>query len=146
MPDPDVSSRLREDWNARAREDAGYYVAFGRRGQDDAEFFATASDLVRGLERELERIPADQRSSLRGLEIGCGPGRVMRPMARHFAELHGVGVSDEMITLAREKLRHVSNTFPRTTDGATLSGYADESMDFVHSYPVLQHVPSPDAV
>src|SRR5258706_13564434 len=146
MPDPDVSSRLREDWNARAREDAGYYVAFGRRGQDDAEFFATASDLVRGLERELERIPADQRSGVRGLEIGCGPGRVMRPLARHFAELHGIDVADEMIALARENLRGVPNAFPRTTDGATLAGYADESMDFVYSYAVFQHIPSRDVV
>lgn len=146
MLDPDVSSRMREDWNARAREDAGYYVAFGRRDQDDAEFFATANDLVRGLERELERIPADQRSSLRGLEIGCGPGRVMRPLARHFSELHGVDVADEMIALARENLRGVPNAFPRTTDGATLAGYADESMDFVYSYAVFQHIPSRDVV
>src|SRR5260370_39552204 len=97
MGDPEVPSRMREDWNARAREDAGYYVAFGRRSQTDAEFFETASDLVRSLERELQRLPSEQRRGLRGLEIGCGPGRVMRPMARHFAELHGVDVSDEMI-------------------------------------------------
>jgi SAM-dependent methyltransferase len=102
--------------------------------------------LVRSLERELQRLPREERRGLRGLEIGCGPGRVMRPMARHFAELHGVDVSDEMITLAREKLRHVSNTFPRTTDGATLSGYADESMDFVYSYAVFQHIPSREVV
>src|SRR5258708_10131803 len=134
MADPEVSSRMREDWNARAREDAGYYVAFGRRGQSDAEFFETASDLVRSLERELERLPREERRGLRGLEIGCGPARVMRPMARHFAELHGVDVSEEMITLAREKLRPVSNNFPRTTDGATLSGYPDGSMDVFYSY------------
>src|SRR5258706_5015471 len=131
MADPDVSQRMREDWNARAREDAGYYVAFGRRDQDDAEFFDTAKDLVRSLERELQRIPAERRSGMRALEIGCGPGRVMRPMAQHFAEIHGVDVADEMIALAREKLRGVPNAFPRTTDGATLAGYADEAMDFV---------------
>ena len=44
MSDAEVSSRMREDWNARAREDAGYYVAFGRRDSDDAEFFATATE------------------------------------------------------------------------------------------------------
>ena len=42
MSDSDVPDRMRadmrNDWNARAREDAGYYVAFGRREQSDADF------------------------------------------------------------------------------------------------------------
>ena len=45
----------------------------------------------------------------RALEIGCGPGRLMRPMSRHFVEIHGVDVSDEMIALAKEKLRDIPN-------------------------------------
>ena len=36
MADSEISARMREDWNSRAREDAGYYVAFGRRDQDEA--------------------------------------------------------------------------------------------------------------
>src|SRR5258708_15531090 len=105
MPDSDVSARMRADWNARAGEDAGYYVALGRRGQDDAGFFATATEVINGLEWELRRAPRLERARWRALEIGCGPGRLMRPMSRHFAEIHGVDVSDEMIALAREKLQ-----------------------------------------
>src|SRR5579862_4075834 len=100
MPDADVSARMRDDWNARAREDAGYFVAFGRRDSDDAEFFATATEVINGLEWELKRVPLTERTGpLKGwkaLEIGCGPGRLMRPMSRHFVEIHGVDVSDEM--------------------------------------------------
>src|SRR5215472_8679840 len=33
----DVLARMRTDWNRRAAEDAYYYVAFGRREQDDEE-------------------------------------------------------------------------------------------------------------
>ena len=40
-----VEQRMRDDWNARAREDASYYVAFGRRDQDPEEFFATAEEV-----------------------------------------------------------------------------------------------------
>ena len=76
----EVSSRMRNDWNARAREDAGYYVAFGRRDQDDAEFYATATEMVTSLESELRRVPLSERGSWRALEIGCGPGR---PDASH---------------------------------------------------------------
>ena len=55
---PTVSANgMREDWNARAREDAGYYVAFGRRDSDDAAFFATATEVINGLEAELRRVP-----------------------------------------------------------------------------------------
>jgi hypothetical protein len=50
------TSRMRSDWNRRAREDANYYVAFGRRGQSEEEFQATAGGVVRNLERELRHL------------------------------------------------------------------------------------------
>ena len=146
MADPDVSSRMRRDWNARAREDAGYYVAFGRRDQDDEGFFATAAEVIKGLEWELRRVPQAQRANWRALEIGCGPGRLMRPMSAHFAELHGVDVSDDMIALAKDKLREVSNAHPHSTDGASLSLFEDDFFDFVYSYAVFQHIPSREVV
>ncbi|MCU1337714.1 MAG: Methyltransferase type 11 [Bryobacterales bacterium] len=146
MGDSEVSGRMRDDWNARAREDAGYYVAFGRREQTDADFYATATEVINGLESELRRVPATQRSAWKALEIGCGPGRLMRPMSRHFAEIHGVDVSDEMIALARERLRDIPNAHPHATDGASLSEFADESFDFVYSYAVFQHVPSREVI
>src|SRR5215471_11060011 len=146
MTSADVTARMREDWNVRAREDAGYYVAFGRRDQDDAGFFATASEVVISLEAELKRIPPEQRGRGIALEIGCGPGRLMRPMSRHFSEIHGVDVSDEMIALARQKLSDVPNAFPLATSGASLDQFAPDSVDFVYSYAVFQHIPSRDIV
>jgi len=146
MADTDVSSRMRDDWNARAREDAGYYVAFGARDQDDAAFFATATETVNSLETELRRVPHKQRTHWVALEIGCGPGRLLRPMSRHFAEIHGVDVSDEMIALAQEKLRDIPNAHAQVCDGAHLSAFEDESIDFVYSYAVFQHIPSRDVV
>jgi SAM-dependent methyltransferase len=146
MGDSEVSARMREDWNSRAREDAGYYVAFGRRDQDDAGFFATATEVINSLEWEMRRAPQVERARWRALEIGCGPGRLMRPMARHFAEIHGVDVSDEMIARAREKLADIPNAHPHATDGASLSLFEDESFDFVYSYAVFQHIPTRDVV
>ena len=137
---------MRDDWNARAREDAGYYVAFGRRQQSDADFLATATDVVNTLESELRRVPEHQRSLWKALEIGCGPGRLMRPMSRHFAEIHGVDISDEMIALARERLRDTPNAYLHLTDGASLAEFPDETFDFVYSYAVFQHVPSHDVI
>src|SRR5580704_8837730 len=138
----EVSARMRDDWNARAREDAGYYVAFGRRDQDDAEFYATATEMVTSLESELRRVPLSERGSWRALEIGCGPGRLMRPMSRHFVEIDGVDVSDEMIGIARQRLSDLPNAHPHHNDGASLSMFPDEAFDFVYSYAVFQHIPS----
>ena len=142
MDDPKVLERMRADWNERAGEDAYYYVAFGRREQNDEEFFATAGDLVRGLELDLKRLPGRDAA----LEIGCGPGRLMRPLSRHFREIHGVDVSDEMIRLARERLRDTPNAHPHHGSGSDLGMFPDAKFDFVYSYAVFQHIPSKEVV
>jgi SAM-dependent methyltransferase len=142
MDDPKVLERMRADWNQRAGEDANYYVAFGRHNQDEEEFFATGADVVRNLERELKRGPGRDAA----LEIGCGPGRLLRPMSRHFREVHGVDVSDEMIRLARERLRGAPNVFAHHNSGSDLRRFPDGKFDFVYSYAVFQHIPSRDVV
>jgi SAM-dependent methyltransferase len=142
MEDPKVLERMREDWNERAGEDAYYYVAFGRREQDDEEFFGTAADIVKGLEFELKRFPGRDAA----LEIGCGPGRLMRPLSKHFGEIHGVDVSDQMIRLAQDRLRGTPNAHPHHSSGSDLSMFPEEKFDFVYSYAVFQHIPSRDVV
>ena len=122
MEDPNVLERMRSDWNDRAGEDANYYVAFGRREQDDEEFFSTGSDIVKSLELDLKRF----RGRDAALEIGCGPGRLMRPMSRNFSEIHGVDVSDEMIRLARERLRDTPTAHPHHSSGSDLAMFPDE--------------------
>jgi SAM-dependent methyltransferase len=146
MADP-VSERMRDDWNKRARLDAHFFVAFGGRNQTEEEFNATAADVLRSIEGQLKRLPAKaNRRAWRALEIGCGPGRLMRPLSRHFGEIHGVDVSDEMIRLGRERLSDIPHAHFHTTDGATLPQFADESFEFIYSYAVFQHIPAQDVV
>src|SRR4051812_33394888 len=138
---------MQRDWNERAREDAHFYVAFGRRDQDPEEFFATGAEVVKGLEWEMRRFgPGGNRRAWRALEIGCGPGRLMRPMSKHFGEIHGVDVSDEMIRRAHANLSDIRHAHPHHSSGADLAEYADESFEFVYSYAVFQHIPSRDVV
>lgn len=146
MADRDVLERMRDDWNRRAEEDAHYYVAFGARGQDEAAFQATAAEVLRALEPELMRLPPAPTRSRRALEIGCGPGRLLAPMSRHFGEIHGVDVSDRMICLARQRLREIPHAHAHHTTGSDLSLCAAASFDFVYSYAVFQHIPSREVV
>ena len=136
---------MRSDWNVRAKEDAHYYVAFGARDQDEAAFQATADEAVRAIVSELKHFSADTHA-MQALEIGCGPGRLLKPLSRHFARIYGVDVSDEMVRLARERLRDIPNAHVEATNGATLSQFADASLDFIYSYAVFQHIPSRDVV
>src|SRR5580692_2800809 len=142
-----VSERMRADWNQRAREDAHYYVAFGGLDQSEEEFLATAADVLRSIEGQLKRLPAKaNRRAYRALEIGCGPGRLVKPLSRHFGEIHGVDVADEMIRLARKRLSDIPHAHFHATDGASLPQFADESFDFIYSYAVFQHIPSREVV
>ena len=142
MDDLKVLEQMRADWNDRAGEDANYYVAFGRREQEEAEFFATAKAVVDDLEADLARFAGRDAA----LEIGCGPGRLMRPLSRHFKEIHGVDVSDAMIELARQRLRGTPNAFPHHSSGSDLKLFPGEKFDYVYSYAVFQHIPSSEVV
>jgi SAM-dependent methyltransferase len=142
----DVNEQMRADWNRRAREDVHFYVAFGRRSQQEQEFLESAAEVTSALEPEFSRLPPESAGKRSALEIGCGPGRLMRPMSRHFGEIHGVDISDEMIRLANDQLKDVPHARAHLTPDSSLSMFADGSFDFVYSYIVFQHIPSRDVV
>lgn len=145
MPDPDVQQQMRADWDRRAREDARYYVAFGRRSQSPEEFFATAKDVLHALRAEFRRF-SQPPSQLSALEIGCGPGRLLVPLSRDFGSIAGVDVSAEMVELARANLAESPNARAEVASGSDLARFPDESFDFVYSYAVFQHIPSREVV
>jgi SAM-dependent methyltransferase len=133
--------KMREDWNRRAREDAFYYAAFNRRQQTEDEFLATASGITGTLELEFARLAQGSRSEWRALEIGCGPGRLMLPMSRHFSEIHGVDISEEMAAIARGRLENVPGARVHVNSGDSLAPLPDDYFDFVYSFAVFQHIP-----
>jgi ubiquinone/menaquinone biosynthesis C-methylase UbiE len=142
----DILQKMREDWNRRAKEDAHYYVAFAGEQQSEATFLSTAGEVIAKLEAELTRLPSGRAAAGRALDIGCGPGRLMMPMSRHFAEIHGVDVAEEMVTLARQRLSGIPNAQAHVNSGSDLSLFADDWFDFVYSWIVFQHIPSKEIV
>lgn len=147
MADSKVVEQMREDWNARAKEDANYFVAFGRRDQEDEEFQETAFEVIQGLKWEMRRLDAGPPvRARRAVEIGCGPGRLLKPMSEHFGEIHGVDISDEMVRRARTRLAHIPHAHAHVARNSNLEMLASESFDFAYSYAVFQHIPSRDVV
>ena len=144
--DQSILDAMRSDWNERAQEDANYYVAFGRRNQHEEEFVASAADQVRLFEAELKRLPADRWGQGAALEIGCGPGRLLRPLSRHFRQIHGLDISEVMLQRAETALKGITNHRLHHTRESNLTQFTDESIDFVYSYAVFQHIPSKQVV
>lgn len=137
---------MRRDWDRRAQTDAHFYVAFGRQNQAEEDFLASAADVMPMFEREFERLASGPASQRRALEIGCGPGRLMVPMSRHFGETHGIDISERMAQLARERLRAMPHAHVHVSSGDDLDLFPDAHFDFVYSYIVFQHIPSREIV
>ena len=112
-----------------------------RRGKSDAEFLATATSVINSLESEIQRVRPEERRRWRALEIGCGSGRLMRPLGRHFLEIHGVDISGDLIAQARERLRDLPAAVLHLSEGAGVADLADGSFDFVYSCDFFRHLP-----
>lgn len=139
---------MKREWDDRARENAMHYIVTDRDDWTLEDFIATGRDAVeKTIFPDLELICGTRSASdLRVLEIGCGIGRMTRPLAGAFGEVHAVDVSREMVRRAREQLADVPNAFVYETDGATLPMFDDGSFDFAYSFIVFQHIPYRDAV
>jgi SAM-dependent methyltransferase len=142
-------AKMRADWDARARENARYYVQTAKDNWTDEEFFASGRSTVAEqiLNDMINICQGDDPKQMRVLEIGCGAGRVTRSLAETFGEVHGVDVSGEMVTQARAALAHHPNAHIWQTNGMDLSVLpAGLDFDFAFSSIVFQHIPSYEVI
>jgi SAM-dependent methyltransferase len=133
----------RRFWNTDSDSEAKY-----RRICLDPEIEATTD------EAELaalwhKRTEAELAQLLRGipiqadwtcLEIGCGLGRLMKPIAQQCARVIGIDVSPRMVEFAGEYLGGVPNTEVHLNDGRTIPMVPDASIDWVYSHLAFQHL------
>lgn len=139
---------MRRDWDARARENARYYVNTERDDWTDEEFFRSGERTV------AEEILTDMINICQGkepremkvLEIGCGAGRVTRALAGLFGQVYGVDVSGEMVARARQALAERPNAQVFQNNGRDLSVLGDIQVDFAFSTIVFQHIPSREII
>ena len=132
-------NQMREKWDLRARRDALAYIETHREVGDLDGFFALGEHFVEVLADPV--LVGIARG--RALDLGCGLGRITRALTRRFEEVVGVDVSAQMVH--RAETLHPASEFPgisfHATDGTSLP-LEDESVDFVFSYEVFQHLPS----
>src|SRR5262245_47507373 len=126
---------MRSDWERRARENAPFYIC--TTAADSAEAFAASGekDLAGQVLDGLEVSP-----DWAVLEIGCGIGRLLKPLSGRVRRAVGVDLSEEMIRRGREYCRDRPNVELLRTDGA-LENLGDAEFDFVFPHIVFQHLP-----
>lgn len=135
---------IRRDWDKRAREDPRKYINWPEVPNEEGAFFESGRvDYGRLVTPFLTRMKFDPHGKV-ALEIGCGIGRIARWMSEDFGQYVGVDVSPEMVRKA------AAYSFPRTSfqavSGGGLGGIPSESVDFVLSFAVFQHVPDKAAI
>ena len=148
-------ARMRRDWDRRALENARHYVATGQPEWSDEEFFAAGEQELRDhVFNDLGNIcQGRDPKTMTVLEIGCGAGRVTRPLAHFFGEVYAVDISRQMVCLARRALISCPNAHIFRNNGRNLSvvrrrwwhrfGIGEPvEIDFAFSCLVFQHIPS----
>jgi SAM-dependent methyltransferase len=147
-PLDDLLKKMEREWDQRARKNALYYVNTERTDWSQEEFFQSGRrEVDEQILNDMVNICQGQDpGQMRVLEIGCGAGRVTRPLSEVFGEVHGVDVSGEMVRRAREILADRPNVFLYQNNGMDLSVLGDLKFDFAFSIVVFQHIPRHEVV
>jgi len=129
-------------WDARARENAMYYVdcEIGFQAPDGEAFWRRGMEIV---ERMCDSVGLTLSPEDDVVDIGCGIGRLTRALASRVRRVHGLDVSREMLALARTHNPGLANVEWVHGDGSGLSVLADASVDGCFSHVVFQHIPNP---
>ncbi len=140
--------KMRQDWDARAKENAKYYVQTAKEDWSDEEFYASGEQTVREeiLTDMINICQGKEPKQMKVLEIGCGAGRVTRALANLFGEVHAVDVSGEMVAQAKAGLRNHPNAHVYQNNGTDLTVLPEGPYDFAFSSIVFQHIPSREVI
>lgn len=135
----DIVTKMKKDWDRRASHHARYWIAT-EDYRDEAAFQVSGEDTAAAI---LNSLSSFDVAGWRALEIGCGIGRVLKPLASHLSELVGVDVSGKMIAESKTWLAGLSNVKTFENSGVDLGFLETETFDLVISYIAFQHMPLP---
>jgi SAM-dependent methyltransferase len=128
---------MKADWDVRAEEDARKAIVCDD-AQSETAFRASGE---RDLQLVLQGVAEILEGHQSALEIGCGTGRLLEPLARHFQRVFGVDVSGEMVHQGRKRLAHLPQVHFVEIDGRGELPFANESFDFCFSFITFHHIP-----
>ena len=134
-----------ECWERFAKEDPYTYMLTSVRKGNPREFWESGRRTV-----EKELVPLVKARGICpgiGLELGCGMGRLVFPLAAYFLEVVGVDVAEAMVQraqyFARDKgVRNARfSTISGPEDLLSRAGSYSGRINFLYSLLVFQHIP-----
>ena len=134
-----IAEKMKHDWNQRARHHVRFWIAT-ENYQTEEIFAQSGQDTARVL---LQTLRGLYQPSWKVLDIGCGIGRVLKPLARHFQTLVGIDISSTMIAQSKSWLVECPHVTTFETSGVDLREFDDETFNLVYSYVAFQHMPRP---
>ena len=132
-----ISEKMKQDWDKRAQHHARFWI--DTQNYQTEEVFAQSGHKT--AQALLQALHGLHRPSWKVLDIGCGIGRVLKPLARHFEALVGVDVSSTMITQSKVWLSEYPQITTFETSGVDLREFEQHSFNLVYSYVAFQHMP-----
>ena len=142
IDDPD------ESWRKFGKTDPYFGVLtadrFRKENLDEAalrDFFASGEDHVAHILEISTRYVAPSLTMKSAVDFGCGVGRLVLPLARHFDHATGVDISEDYIAEAmRNCAKHniINIDFVESVDQLTAQG---RRFDLAHSCIVFNHIP-----
>jgi glycosyltransferase involved in cell wall biosynthesis/SAM-dependent methyltransferase len=142
-------SKIQKSWDWFAREDPLWATLTQPDkkggGWEEDEFFEEGRRDVRYALATIEAVGIPLHYD-KGLDFGCGPGRLTQALAEHFQEVHGVDIAPAMIAKAKALNRHGDRCIYHLNEAPHLRLFDDNTFDFVYSALVLQHMPRPLAL
>ncbi|MEG4579486.1 glycosyltransferase [Microcoleus sp. MON1_C5] len=138
-------SKEREFWNVNSLYEAMFSRVFTSSEIDQMtlpEKIAAWEDSQKtSVKQILEGIPSQPEWKI--LEIGCGVGRIIKPLREMFAQVDGVDIAENMIEFAKKYLADgKQNGQVYVNNGCDLQALISENYDFVYSTIVFQHIRS----
>ncbi len=132
-------------WEQFAHKDPYSYILTSLKGADPGEFWRSGERTI-----QKEFVPLLEAHDVRpflALELGCGLGRLVVPLAHRFREVVGVDISRGMIeratSFARDNgIANVSySAISGPADFLRQAGNSAGGCDFIYSLLVFQHIP-----
>jgi SAM-dependent methyltransferase len=145
IPSSQIDRTGKQAWDRFAEADPYTYILTDLKSPDPKKFWESGERTV-----QVELLPLIRERAVRrriGLELGCGVGRLLFPMARNFEEMVGVDIAEGMV---RRAVSFAGDNGIRNVDLTVISGPEDllhkageyvGKIDFLYSLLVFQHIP-----
>jgi SAM-dependent methyltransferase len=142
------SNNTDKDWENFASTDPYWAVLtqdrFRKQAMDEAarrEFFLSGEKYIEWVFSVIHKHIDPQFKPEKGLDFGCGVGRLVLAMSRRCRSVVGIDVSDSMLAEARKNCVSENAGNVEVVKGDDNCSNLKPGFDFLNSVIVLQHIP-----